>query len=102
MEIAKLLIERGADKMATRNCGLGPVHSAAEAGQLPMLKLILEGPGGVDKLVPTSSGRTLVHVAAGFGQVWWAAGGWRRLRSASATADVRLQPGYNILNCIVL
>lgn len=47
--------------------GRQAVHRAAEAGQITIMKRLLEM-GKMDKLVSTDSGRTLLHVAAAAGQ----------------------------------
>ena len=74
VEIAQMLLARGADPLVMIMAGLAPVHRAAEFGHLPILKLLL--PIAPDKLFPTNAGRTLVHVAAAFGQVGIGALAW--------------------------
>ena len=65
--MGNLLLSLGADKTNVCNTGFMPVHAAAQNGALGMLRLLLLEHGGMDKLIASVSGRTLVHIAAAFG-----------------------------------
>ena len=58
-EVAKLLLEAGADKDAANNLGITALHSAAESGHIEVVKLLLAA--GADKDKADSEERTALH-----------------------------------------
>lgn len=74
VNILKLLLEKATEKevnlIAGRNkAGYLAMHAAAAHGQLAVLRYLIEKVK-VDKLTPTNSSRTLIHIAAAYNQVW--------------------------------
>lgn len=75
-DIVRLLLERDTDEEGYcyrqawhRNLdGMAASHHAAWKGHKAVLEELVES-GGLDVLYPTVSGRTLIHVAAGYGQL---------------------------------
>ncbi len=67
IDILDDLLKRGARPLDYSRDGMTAMHCAAMYGKLHTMKRLLDEVQ--DKLLPTRSGRTLVHVAAAFGQV---------------------------------
>ncbi|NOZ00145.1 MAG: ankyrin repeat domain-containing protein [Chloroflexi bacterium] len=61
LEIARLLIEHGADPNVPQRGGLTPLHISAQSGQVAMLKLLLFN--GADLKVKNSDGKTPLDLA---------------------------------------
>ncbi len=60
-EIARLLVEAGADVNAVQQAGFTPLHAAAMTGQLELAKLLLER--GADKAARADDGRDALAMA---------------------------------------
>jgi len=68
MEVARILVEQGADKEAKDKDGLTPLHHAAEGGSVDLVRLLIED-YGTNATVQGKDGWTPLHSAAQQGRV---------------------------------